>query len=196
VAFLLRRHAVVDGEPRDAHEERAHELGSRRVAIVRDDRPAARRRALEAHGAVAAEHLDGTTPKEEKIPAGQELAAGPLNDLRNALGDLKIIDVARKPAGLSAELKAEEKFTGDPEAVTSMQQRGFLPLKTGEILSTDGETIVGMKDGVEYVLRFGAGTTVAGDEKKDGCCSMKKASCCPAMQDGATCPVTGKTTNG
>ena len=75
--------------------------------------------------------------------------------------------MARKPAGLSADLKAEEKFTGDPEAVTSMQQRGFLPLKSGDILSTDGETIVGMKDGVEYVLRFGAGTTVAGDAKDD-----------------------------
>ncbi|MCX7412537.1 MAG: DUF4340 domain-containing protein [Planctomycetia bacterium] len=110
---------------------------------------------------------DGKTAKEEKIPAGEELASGKLNDLRNALGDLKIIDVARKPAGLSAELKAEEKFTGDPEAVTSMQQRGFLPLKSGEILSTDGETVVGMKDGVEYVLRFGAGTTVAGEEQKE-----------------------------
>jgi hypothetical protein len=73
--------------------------------------------------------------------------------------------VARKPSGLSAELKAEESFTKDREAVTSMQQRGFLPLKTGDILSTDGETIVGMKDGVEYVLRFGAPTTVAGDSK-------------------------------
>jgi len=110
---------------------------------------------------------DGKTAKEEKLPEGEELASGKLNDLRNALGDLKIINVARKPAGLSAELKAEEKFTGDPEAVTSMQQRGFLPLKSGDILSTDGETIVGMKDGVEYVLRFGAGTTVAGDAKDD-----------------------------
>ena len=108
----------------------------------------------------------GTTAKEEKLADGQEVASAKLNDLRNALGDLKIIDVARKPAGLSAELKAEEKFTGDPEAVTSMQQRGFLPLKSGDILSTDGETIVGMKDGVEYVLRFGAGTTVAGGEQK------------------------------
>jgi hypothetical protein len=110
---------------------------------------------------------DGKTAKEEKLPEGDELASGKLNDLRNALGDLKIIDVARKPAGLSAELKAEEKFTADSEAVTSMQQRGFLPLKSGDILSTDGETIVGMKDGVEYVLRFGAGTTVAGDTKDD-----------------------------
>ena len=104
-------------------------------------------------------------PKEEKLAEGEELASGKLNDLRNALGDLKIVDVARKPSGLSAELKAEESFTNDREAVASMQQRGFLPLKTGEILSTDGETIVGMKDGVEYVLRFGAPTTVAGDSK-------------------------------
>lgn len=115
-------------------------------------------------------------PKEEKLADDQELAAAKLNDLRNALGDLKIVDVARKPSGLSAELKAAEQFTGDREAVASMQQRGFLPLQTGDILSTDGQTIVGMKDGVEYVLRFGAPTTAvegqsdvgaAGDGKKD-----------------------------
>ncbi len=103
--------------------------------------------------------------KEESLPEGEELATTKLNELRNALGDLKIVDVARKPSGLSAELKAEESFTNDREAVTSMQQRGFLPLKSGEILSTDGETIVGMRDGVEYVLRFGAPTTVAADAK-------------------------------
>jgi len=85
-------------------------------------------------------------PKEEPLPADEELASGKLNDLRNALGDLKIVDVARKPSGLSAELKAEESFANDREAVLSMQQRGFLPLKTGEILSTDGETIVGMRE--------------------------------------------------
>ncbi|MFM9195430.1 MAG: DUF4340 domain-containing protein, partial [Planctomycetia bacterium] len=110
-------------------------------------------------------------PEEEQLADGEELATTRLNDLRNALGDLKIVDVARKPSGLSAELKAEESFANDREAVTSMQQRGFLPLKTGDILSTDGETIVGMKDGVEYVLRFGATTTVSGDGKtgdKDG----------------------------
>jgi hypothetical protein len=106
-------------------------------------------------------------PKEEKLPEGEELASGKLNDLRNALGDLKIADVVRKPAGLSADLKAAESFSGDPEAVASMQQRGFLPLTSGDILSTDGETIVGMKDGVEYVLRFGAATSLAEDDPKD-----------------------------
>jgi hypothetical protein len=102
---------------------------------------------------------DDKKAKEESLADDEELASAKLNDLRNALGDLKIIDVARKPSGLSADLKAAEQFTGDPEAVASMQQRGFLPLQSGEILSTDGQTIVGMKDGVEYVLRFGAPTT-------------------------------------
>jgi len=104
---------------------------------------------------------------EQTLGEDEELVTAKLNDLRNAVGDLKIVDVVRKPAGLSADLKAEESFTGDPAAVTSLQQRGFLPLNNGEILSTDGETIVGLKDGVEYVLRFGAATTVAsaGDGK-------------------------------
>ena len=112
----------------------------------------------------------GAEPQVVTLGEGEELAATKLNDLRNALGDLKIVNVVRKPAGLSADLKAEEKFTGDDEAVRSMQQRGFLPLKSGDILSTDGETIVGMRDGVEYVLRFGApasigtGSVEAGEE--------------------------------
>jgi len=111
---------------------------------------------------------DPAKGKEERLADAEELASTNLNDLRNALGDLKIIDVARKPAGLSAELKAAESFTGDPAAVASLQQRGFLPLRNGDILSTDGETIVGMKGGVEYVLRFGAATSVAtGEKEKD-----------------------------
>jgi hypothetical protein len=101
-------------------------------------------------------------PREEKLAADEELASGKLNDLRNALGDLKIVDVVRKPSGLSADLKAEETFTADREAVASLAQRGFFPFQTGEILSSNGETVVGMKDGVEYLLRFGNGTTVAG----------------------------------
>ena len=109
-------------------------------------------------------------PASRGLEENEELATAALNDLRNALGDLKIVDVARKPSGLSGDLKAEESFTKDPEAVSSLQQRGFLPLQSGEILSTEGQTVIGMKDGVEYVLRFGAGTTVAetGKTEADG----------------------------
>ncbi|NBW86228.1 MAG: DUF4340 domain-containing protein, partial [Planctomycetia bacterium] len=125
--------------------------------------------------------LEGFTaegkPREEKPADDEEPAAGRLNDLRNALGDLKIVDVVRKPAGLSADLKAEEAFTGDREAVVSLAQRGFIPFQSGEILSSNGETVVGMKDGVEYLLRFGNGTTLSGaDEKKDDAAADKAAS--------------------
>ncbi|MFM8415269.1 MAG: DUF4340 domain-containing protein [Planctomycetota bacterium] len=106
----------------------------------------------------------GNKPEKKELAAGEELASTKLNDLRNGLGDLKIVDVVRKPAGLSAELKADKKFTDDEEAVMSLAQRGFFPVESGEVLSSSGETVVGMKDGVEYLLRFGNTTTVAGDE--------------------------------
>ena len=106
------------------------------------------------------EYTKDDKPEEKELTADEELATARLNDLRDALGDLKIVDVARKPAGLSAELKAEEKFTADREAVLSLAQRGFFPFQSGEILSSSGETVVGMKDGVEYLLRFGNRTTM------------------------------------
>ena len=105
---------------------------------------------------------DNNQPRDEKLAEGEELASGRLNDLRNALGDLKIVDVVRKPSGLSADLKAEEAFAGDREAVMSLAQRGFFAIQKGDLVSSNGETIVGMKDGVEYLLRFGNAATVAG----------------------------------
>ena len=100
-------------------------------------------------------------PEEQLLGDGEELASSRLNDLRNALGDLTIVDVDRKPTGLSADLKTEEAFTGDQEAVLSLAQLGFFPFQSGEVLSSSGETVIGMKDGVEYLLRFGNPTTVA-----------------------------------
>lgn len=126
---------------------------------------------------VELEQFTENKPEPRPLADDEELAAAKLNDLRNALGDLKIIDVVRKPAGLSADLRAEEKFTGDREAVTSLAQRGFFPFASGDILSSNGETIVGMKDGVEYVLRFGApATTAAPDEPQDAEAGPSKTS--------------------
>jgi hypothetical protein len=110
---------------------------------------------------------ESSDPVSVELQENEEVDSTKLNDLRNALGDLQIIDVARKPAGLSSDLKAAESFVNDVEAVSSLQQRGFLPLPSGLILSTEGETVIGMKDGVEYVLRFGAGTTVTDPGKAD-----------------------------
>jgi len=117
--------------------------------------------------AVKLESFDkANKPSEAPLGADEELASAKLNALRDALGDLKIIDVARKPSGLSGELKAEKTFNDDREAVMSLAQRGFYPFPTGDILSSNGETVVGMKDGVEYLLRFGNGTTVSGADEQ------------------------------
>ncbi len=81
-----------------------------------------------------------------------------LNELKSALDDLEIVDVFRKPAGMTADLKANEEFLSN-EAKASLDEKGFYVVPTGpstlEIKSANGEVHVAMKDGVRYVLRFG-----------------------------------------
>lgn len=107
-------------------------------------------------------------------PEGQELNTSKLNDMKNALDDLEIADVGRKPEGMSATLRANQDLLTDNEAVSSLAQRGFYPIQRGsdyEILSANGEMTVGVKDGVEYVMRFGniSGVSEAagGDESEE-----------------------------
>jgi hypothetical protein len=77
-----------------------------------------------------------------------------LNDMRRALDDLRIVDVRRKPAGLSAQLQTQADMTLDSEARGSLASRGFFVVGN-QLLSNEGETIVRTKEGVEYILRFG-----------------------------------------
>ncbi len=77
-----------------------------------------------------------------------------LDKIKRGLTDLDIVDVHRKPAGLSSELRAEDALQLDTEAVNSLQSRGFY-IVGGRLLSNQGETVVITKDGVQYVLRFG-----------------------------------------
>ena len=112
----------------------------------------------------------------ETVPAKlletEELNKQKLDDLKSALGDLKIVDVRRKPKGLTADLQAGEEFMKDPDNQQSLVSRGFYPHATGrnqyELLAANGEVHVGMKDGVEYILRFGntAGTGEGKDKDK------------------------------
>lgn len=90
----------------------------------------------------------------------QELDEEALQKLRYGLDDLTIVDVERKPVGLSADLKAGSVLLKDQEALESLMLRGFAPLQgEGEnefdILSSEGEIVCSLSDGVEYVLRFG-----------------------------------------
>ena len=102
-----------------------------------------------------------TTPPTEAPPEeGKEPNASKFDEIKNALDDLKIVDVVRKPEGMSANLRADKELVSDNEAVASLAQRGFFPLQLGpdgetEVISANGELTATLRDGVRYVLRFG-----------------------------------------
>jgi len=96
---------------------------------------------------------------EEQLAEGEEVNQDALGQLRTAIDDLAIVDVVRKPEGLSADLKAGEDFLKNPKAFEDLISKGFSPVAVKstepEILASEGEVIVTLRDGVEYVLRFG-----------------------------------------
>jgi hypothetical protein len=113
----------------------------------------------------------GLGQAEETLKPDEELNAEKLNELKTALDDLKIVDVSRKPPGLSADLRVDESAV-KRTSMESLKAYGFFPAKLHgkfEIVSNEGEVHCGMSDGVEYILRFGeiAGAGKKKEEKKD-----------------------------
>ncbi len=101
---------------------------------------------------------DPLTPIPVDPLPSEKLDATKLNEIKNALDDLKIADVHRKPDGMSATLRANKDLLTDKDAISSLGRRGFYPIQRGteyQLLSANGELTVGLKDGVQYVLRFG-----------------------------------------
>ena len=112
--------------------------------------------------------------KPRSLAEDEELDTAKLDALRTALDDLKIVDVRKKPEGLSASLTGDGSFAANEEALADLQHAGFFVTSAGqfyrifppvgsrkidmngvEIISSEGEIRVGMKDGVRYLLRFG-----------------------------------------
>ncbi len=106
--------------------------------------------------------------KEVKLADGEKLATAKLNTLKNSLDDLKIVDVAAKPKGMSESLKADNDLVSDQQAVLSLVNRGFFAVSQGDILSANGEMVVTLKDGVQYVLRFGNVEGISKETKDEG----------------------------
>jgi hypothetical protein len=96
----------------------------------------------------------GDTWTLEGLAADETISKPRVDEMKAALDDLKIVDVHRKPAGLSAQLQSDKGLTLDPVAQGSLQTRGYFVVG-GQLLSNEGETFVKMSDGVEYSLRFG-----------------------------------------
>ena len=109
--------------------------------------------------------------RDLSMPEGQELDVDRLNELRNNLDNLRIVDVARKPGGLSADLQAGEQLAADEETLQSLAARGFLMGQTApgqfELFSVEGDIQVTMRDGVEYILRFGDIATGAASAREE-----------------------------
>lgn len=94
------------------------------------------------------------TLKDPALNEGEALQSTKLDEMRNALDNLQIVDVYRKPAGLSAQLQTIESMQIDQEAVNSLLGRGYY-IVNGQLLSNQGETVIRLRNGVEYALRFG-----------------------------------------
>jgi hypothetical protein len=112
----------------------------------------------------------GSTPTDAPLSDQEELNKQKLDDLRNALDDLKIVDVARKPEALGEAL-AQGLESVDAEELEALAAFGFLPARgrdgVFDVFASNGELIVDLKDGVRYTLRFGkiAGTEEASSSK-------------------------------
>ena len=116
-----------------------------------------------------AQFRDGRRTPTSLLPT-EELNSQKLNDLKSALGSMKIVGVLRKPTGLGADLQAGTEFLNSEEAVMSLMNRGFYPVRVNdgepEIRAANGEVLVGQKDGVEYILRFGEIANVEQDSEE------------------------------
>ena len=111
------------------------------------------------------------------LSENEELNKEKLDDMKDAFDDLEIIDVEKKPAVLASSLREGNEFVAAnnvqelKNSAKSLFDKGFLTVEMAgkdgkpmkyedgkpklQVVSKKGEIVVGMKDGVEYVLRFG-----------------------------------------
>ena len=104
---------------------------------------------------------------ERKAAADEEMEVTKLDDLQRALTDLKIVDAVRKPKVLAADLQLDKIFLNNPaspvwkdeESFEELQAAGFRlnpkSEKEYDIVSHDGDMMVGFNNGIRYHLRFG-----------------------------------------
>lgn len=102
----------------------------------------------------------GAAPVAADLTTLAPLNKAKLDELKTALDDLKIVDVVRKPDGMSENLRANQTLVSNKDALQSLAKRGFYPVPSGpngevEILSANGELDVTLSTGVKYILRFG-----------------------------------------
>jgi hypothetical protein len=91
---------------------------------------------------------------EPPLKDDESLQTAKLDEMRTSLDNLQIVDVYKKPAGLTAQLQTLESMQINDESVASLLGAGYY-IVNGQLLSNRGETIIRLRNGVEYALRFG-----------------------------------------
>ena len=98
-------------------------------------------------------------PTSVQLTAADQANRSKLDQMANALDDLRIVDVVRKPEGLEVDVDNNMSLKGNNSALASLGQRGFYPQENTngsvEIYSANGELHVTLEGGVRYNLRFG-----------------------------------------
>jgi hypothetical protein len=83
----------------------------------------------------------------------------------SALDSLKIVDARPKPAEMSHDLASGQMMLTVTTAM-SLRRYGFFLTQSGRVLSSDGEMVVEMANGVNYQIRFGDVATTSSDVAK------------------------------
>lgn len=99
------------------------------------------------------------------MPPDKEINEDSLRSLSDALGDLKIVGVRRKPPGLTDPNTPDLKLTATIDR--SLRLKGFFLTRQG-LFSDQGDVIVTTEEGVVYTLRYGGPVFATGDELTAG----------------------------
>lgn len=95
---------------------------------------------------------------EASLTSEEELNRSKLNLLKDALTSLEIVDVRPKPPGMGNEFQTPATRL---QVEKTLNELGFRTVPDGasskfRLLADKGEVVITMKDGVKYVLKFGA----------------------------------------
>lgn len=106
-----------------------------------------------------------------KLSRFEEINTPRINALREALEQLTIAGVARKPANLVRNLRDGGELLRSKNDQDALEEAGFFLLKNAdgapELHSSDGEVIVKTTEGIEILLRFGEIAGAAQDENDE-----------------------------
>ena len=90
----------------------------------------------------------------EELQAGEKVNDTRINEIVDAIDDLEIADVKRKPPGVTGALKVATGQVIPQQELADLQLKGFFLTERG-LVSNDGEVRAWDEEGVLYTLRFG-----------------------------------------